>query len=91
MFTIAIVVIAILIILGLISHYYVKVGPNEVLIVTGGCLNGPYVEENASTHTRVKVIKGGGCFVIPVIQQAQVQSLDTFNIDVDVKDVMTVD
>ena len=91
MFTISIVVIAILIILGLISHYYVKVGPNEVLIVTGGCLNGPYVEENASTHTRVKVIKGGGCFVIPVIQQAQVQSLDTFNIDVDVKDVMTVD
>lgn len=70
---------------------YKKVGPNEVLIVTGGFLHGPYVETNEKTHTKVKVIKGGGTFVWPIVQQAQKQSLDTFNIPVKVEDIMTKD
>lgn len=80
----------ILILLVLIASYK-KVGPNEVLIVTGGCLSGPYVQKDPETHTKVKVIKGGGAFVIPILQRAQVQTLDTFNIDVNVENIMTRD
>ena len=43
----------------------------------------------AFLHGRVKVVKGGGAFVWPILQQAQVQTLDTFNIDVSVEDIMT--
>lgn len=69
--------LAILLLILLISSYK-KVGPNQVLFITGAFLRG-----------RVKVIKGGGAFVWPVLQQAQVQTLDTFNIDVSVEDIMT--
>lgn len=81
----------ILILLFVLISSYKKVGPNEVLIITGGFLHGPFVMSNEKTHTRVKVIKGGGAFVWPIIQQAEVQSLDTFNIPVTVEDIMTKD
>lgn len=72
-----------------ILNSYKKVVPNEVLLVTGALLTGPYVQENKDTNTRIKVVKGGGTFVIPIVQQGFVQSLDTFNVDVDVRNVMT--
>lgn len=81
----------ILVLLFVLISSYKKVGPNEVLIITGGFLHGPFVMSNEKTHTRVKVIKGGGAFVWPIIQQAEVQSLDTFNIPVTVEDIMTKD
>lgn len=77
MLKIIIAVLVVLLIMLLISSYK-KVGPNQVLFITGAFLKG-----------RVKVIKGGGAFVWPVLQQAQVQTLDTFNIDVSVEDIMT--
>lgn len=77
MFKLVIAALAILLLILLISSYK-KVGPNQVLFITGAFLRG-----------RVKVIKGGGAFVWPVLQQAQVQTLDTFNIDVSVEDIMT--
>ncbi|KRL84415.1 inner membrane protein yqik [Ligilactobacillus equi DSM 15833 = JCM 10991] len=85
----AIIVVIVLIVLSIPISAYKKVAPNEVLIVTGGWLSGPYVQENEETHTKVKVIKGGGAFVIPIVQQSEIQSLDTFNVDVVVKNVMT--
>lgn len=78
------------VIVTLISSYC-KVAPNEVLIVTGAYLTGPYVQVNKDTNTKVKVVKGGGTFVIPILQRAEIQSLDTFNIDVKVEDIMTKD
>lgn len=83
----------IVIILAILIVSYKKASPNEVLIITGGCLGkkGPYLIEDPETHTRVKVVKGGGAFVIPFIQQAEFQTLDTFNVDVSVEDIMTID
>lgn len=83
-----------LVILGIVIlvvalNSYKKVAPNEVLLVTGALLSGPYVQENKDTNTKIKVVKGGGTFIIPILQQGFVQSLDTFNVDVDVRNVMT--
>lgn len=89
--TIITVVVLILVFLVVGSMLYRKVGPNEVLIVTGGMLRGKNIEENEDLGTHMKVVKGGGAFVIPVIQQANVYSLDTFNINADVEEIMTVD
>lgn len=77
MFKLVIAALVILLLIVMIVSYK-KVGPNQVLFITGAFLRG-----------RVKVIKGGGAFVWPVLQQAQVQTLDTFNIDVSVSDIMT--
>lgn len=77
MVKLVIAAVVILLLLVMIVSYK-KVGPNQVLFITGAFLRG-----------RVKVIKGGGAFVWPVLQQAQVQTLDTFNIDVSVSDIMT--
>lgn len=73
----AIIIVLVVLLLTLLGSYK-KVGPNQVLFITGAFL-----------HGKVKVIKGGGAFVWPVLQQAQVQTLDTFNIDVSVEDIMT--
>lgn len=62
-----ILMVVILLLLIVLLSSYKKVGPNEVLIVTGGMLHGPYVQENKDTHTRVKVVKGGGTWVWPII------------------------
>ena len=46
----------IIIILAILIASYEKASPNEVLIITGGCLGkkGPYLIEDPETHTRVK-------------------------------------
>lgn len=86
-----VILVLVILCITFLAQCYKKVGPNEVLIITGGMLTGPYVQENKETSTRVKVIKGGGAFVIPIFQKAEVQSLDTFPISISVEDVMTRD
>lgn len=86
-----IIIAIVLIILGAIAGRYRKVGPNQVLIITGGLLKGPYLTVVPETSTRVKVVKGGGAFVWPIIQQAQVINMDTFTYEVQVNNVMTKD
>ena len=73
-----IIVVLVLLVLSMIASRYRKVGPNQVLIITGGLLKGPYLTVVPETSTRVKVVKGGGAFVWPIIQQAQVINMDTF-------------
>ena len=77
-------------VLGTGVSSYRKVGPNEVLVITGGFLKGPFVQENPETHSKVKIVKGGGSFVWPIIQQAEIQTLDTFNIEAGVEDIKTI-
>lgn len=85
------VICVIIALIALLGMCYRKVGPNQVLIITGGLLNGPYLVNVPETNTKVKVVKGGGTWVWPIIQQAEVESLDTFTIDVEVQNVMTKD
>lgn len=85
------IICVIIALIALLGMCYRKVGPNQVLIITGGLLNGPYLVNVPETNTKVKVVKGGGTWVWPIIQQAEVESLDTFTIDVEVQNVMTKD
>ena len=85
------IICVIVALIALLGMCYRKVGQNQVLIITGGLLNGPYLVNVPETNTKVKVVKGGGTWVWPIIQQAEVESLDTFTIDVEVQNVMTKD
>ncbi len=62
------IVVAVIIILAILQNSYKKVRPNEVMIITGAGLKEP------------KVIKGGGAFVIPGIQQRDVLDLSSFTL-----------
>ncbi|MCX6956256.1 MAG: SPFH domain-containing protein [Verrucomicrobia bacterium] len=67
---------------------YTKVGPNEVLIVSGRQhrILGP----DGKVATRgFRVVKGGGTFIIPVVEKADVLSLELLTIDVQTPEVYT--
>lgn len=87
--TVIVVVVLIVALLIFLSSIYKKTSASEVGVVTGAFMFGPYVIQDPLTHTKVKVVRGGGTLVIPIFQQFRRYSLDTFNIDVSVEDIMT--
>ena len=72
-----VILIAILLLGYLISSRYHKVGPNEAMLVSG-------------RGDKPRVVKGGGTLVWPVIETAEILSLDLMTIPVRVDDVSTL-
>src|ERR1043165_2883573 len=67
---------------------YTKVGPNQVLIVSGRQYR--MIDPDGSVRTRgFRVVKGGGTFVRPVIEKVDVLSLELLTIDVQTPEVYT--
>ncbi len=67
---------------------YTKVGPNQVLVVSGRKRR--YVEPDGTVVVRgFRIVKGGGTFVIPVLEKVDVLSLELLTIDVQTPEVYT--
>ena len=67
---------------------YTKVGPNEVLIISGR----RYKVTDPGGHVLdrgFRVVKGGGTFVWPVIEKVDILSLELLTIDVNTPEVYT--
>src|SRR3989440_8165867 len=63
------------------ARRYIKVGPNEVLVVSGR--KHRYTDPDGTVQTRgFRLRKGGGTFVIPVIEKVDRLSLELLTIDV---------
>lgn len=78
--------LAALVLFGLIfAARYVKVGPNEVLIVSGMKHTMP---DGRAVGFRIK--KGGGTFVWPVLERAETLSLELMTIDVKTPSVYAI-
>ncbi|SDY33117.1 flotillin [Evansella caseinilytica] len=90
--TIAIIIgIAVVLVLALIGVFvskYQTAGPDEALIVTGSYLGGKNVNTDESGN-RIKIVRGGGTFVLPVFQQSEKLSLLSSKIDVSTPEVYT--
>jgi len=87
---VVIVVIAITIIIGIavVLSRYTKVGPNEVLIVSGK--KHRYADPDGTVKTRgFRIVKGGGTFVYPVVEKVDILSLELLTIDVQTPEVYT--
>ncbi|SDO38006.1 flotillin family protein [Alkalicoccus daliensis] len=82
-FIVAIVIAAVfLVLLGVYFTRYQTSGPNEALIVTGSYLGkGRNISED-SDGKKMKIIRGGGTFVVPVFQQYAKFSLANYSLDV---------
>lgn len=67
---------------------YTKVGPNEVLVISGRQYR--YADPDGTVHTRgFRIVKGGGTFVMPVVEKIDVLSLELLTIDVQTPEVYT--
>lgn len=85
---VGIVGFVLLAILGVFVTKYRTVGPDEALIVTGSYLGSKTVHTDISGN-RIKIIRGGGAFILPVFQQAAPLSLLSSKLEVTTPEVYT--
>lgn len=74
--------------LGVFITKYRTAGPDEALIVTGSYLGSKNVHVDESGN-KIKIIRGGGTFVLPVFQQAEPLSLLSSKLEVTTPEVYT--
>ncbi|MEZ7893120.1 MAG: SPFH domain-containing protein [Candidatus Wallbacteria bacterium] len=68
---------------------YIKVGPNEVLIIAGR--KRKVLKANGNVEeVGYRIVHGGGAFVIPVIEQAQIMSMELITLEVKTPPVITL-
>ncbi len=85
---VGIVVFLVLALLAVFVTKYRTAGPDEALIVTGSYLGGKNVHVDESGN-KIKIVRGGGTFVLPVFQQAEPLSLLSSKLDVSTPEVYT--
>jgi flotillin len=83
------IVVGVIVVLGLAFWArYKTVSPDEAMIVTGSFLGSRNVSED-ETGRKIKIVRGGGAFILPVFQQAQFLSLLSHKLDVTTPEVYT--
>ncbi len=90
--TLLIIIGAVVVIIGLIlfaqAKQYRKVGPNEVLIISGGRMRTAEIDgERVKVGYRMQI--GGGAFVMPFRETAEVLPLETYTIHIKTPEVLT--
>ncbi|MED5050715.1 flotillin family protein [Anoxybacillus rupiensis] len=83
--------VVVVLLLGLVAIFmmrYRTVGPDEALIVTGSYLGSKNVHVDESGN-KIKIVRGGGTFVLPIFQQAEPLSLLSIKLDVQTPEVYT--
>ena len=82
------IVIVIFLFAAVWASRYTKVGPNDVLIVSGRKHKMTGADGQVSVRG-FRVVKGGGTFIWPVIEKVDVLSLELLTIDVQTPEVYT--
>ncbi len=82
--SVIVVVIVIFLLVFMVLSRYTKVGPNQVLVVSG-------VKHRMEDGTKVgfRIVKGGGTFVWPMVEKVDILSLELLTIDVQTPEVYT--
>ena len=82
-------IVVVVVMFGLVwASRYTKVGPNEVLVVSGRQYR--VTDPDGKTSVRgFRIVKGGGTFVIPVLEKVDILSLELLTIDVQTPEVYT--
>jgi flotillin len=82
------VVIVLFMLLGLWASRYTKVGPNQVLVISGR--KRQIIDPDGTTRdVGFRIVKGGGRFVWPVYEKVDILSLELLTIDVQTPEVYT--
>jgi flotillin len=81
-------VVVFLVVMLVIASRYTKVGPNEVLIISG--LRHSVQTTGGMTKVGFRIVRGGGTFVKPVVERVDILSLELMTIDVKTPEVYTL-
>jgi flotillin len=81
-------VFVIFIFIAVWASRYTKVGPNQVLVVSGRQHRVTGADGKVALRG-FRIVKGGGTFIIPVVEKADVLSLELLTIDVQTPEVYT--
>lgn len=83
------IVIGVIVVLGLAFWArYKTVSPDEAMIVTGSFLGNKNALIDESGR-RIKIVRGGGAFILPIFQKAEFLSLLSHKLDVSTPEVYT--
>ncbi|MDP9740643.1 UNVERIFIED_ORG: putative membrane protein YqiK [Bacillus sp. B2I3] len=85
---VAIVAVLFIALIAVFVTKYRTAGPDEALIVTGSYLGSKNVHIDESGN-KIKIVRGGGAFVLPVFQQAEPLSLLSSKLEVSTPEVYT--
>src|SRR5256714_773891 len=82
------ILLVVFILLAIWAGRYTKVGPNQVLVVSGR--KHTYRDPDGTIQSRgFRIVKGGGTFVMPVVEKVDLLSLELLTIDVQTPEVYT--
>src|SRR5438445_13508717 len=74
--------------IGIWASRYTKVGPNQVLVISGR--RHRIIEQDGTARdVGFRIVKGGGVFVWPVYEKVDILSLELLTIDVQTPEVYT--
>jgi len=83
------IVVGVIVVLGLAFWARFKtVSPDEAMVVTGSFLGSRHTLTDESGR-RIKIVRGGGAFILPVFQKAEFLSLLSHKLDVSTPEVYT--
>ncbi|MCG7410386.1 flotillin family protein [Paenibacillus sp. ACRRX] len=86
---IPLILVGVIVVLGLAFWArYKTVSPDEAMIVTGSYLGSRNVSSD-ETGRKMKIVRGGGAFILPIFQQSQFLSLLSHKLDVTTPEVYT--
>src|ERR1017187_7006026 len=79
-----VIVVVVFLLLYMVFSRYTKVGPNQVLVVSG-------IKHREQDGSKVgfRIVKGGGTFVWPIFEKVDILSLELLTIDVQTPEVYT--
>ena len=88
----AIIVLFIVIMaLGIVfASRYRKVGPNQVLVISGRRSSYTDPETGSRSRRSFRIVRGGGAFILPVLERVDLLSLELITIEVITQNVYTL-
>jgi flotillin len=88
---VAVGILFVLIVLGgYIASRYKKVGPNQVLVISGRRRTVINPATGKKERVGFRAVKGGGTLIIPVVERVDILSMEILTIEVEVRNVYTV-
>ncbi|MFC2036365.1 flotillin family protein [Chloroflexota bacterium] len=76
---------------GFYASRYKKVGPNQVLVISGRRREMINPVTGNKERLGFRVVKGGGTFILPVLERVDILSMEILTIEVEVRSVYTVE
>ena len=86
---IAVIVVILILIIFAFAKQYKKVGPNQVLIISGGRKRTIVEPDGTKRKVGYRMHIGGGTFVIPLLERAEILPLEVLTVTIKTPEVLT--